>query len=54
MADPDPRITPRKIIGISLTPELAGAVKQEAARRGLTLKSLFEEMWEEYLARRGD
>lgn len=42
---------PRKIIGFSLTPELASDVKQEAARRGLSLKKLFEEMWEAYKAR---
>jgi predicted DNA binding CopG/RHH family protein len=39
---------PRKIVGFSLTPDLASEVKQEAARRGLSLKKLFEEMWETY------
>lgn len=46
------RPTPRKILGVSLSPAIAGAVKQEAARRGITVKSLFMEMWEEYLAKR--
>jgi hypothetical protein len=35
----------RKIIGFSLSPELARKVKIEAARRQISLKRLFEEMW---------
>lgn len=38
----------RKIIGISLSPTLAAQVKAEAAKRGLSLRKLFEEMWELY------
>lgn len=38
----------RQIVGFSLSPEMASAVKQEAARRKLTLRKLFEEMWQEY------
>jgi hypothetical protein len=38
----------RQILGISLTPEMARAVKGEAARRGLSLRKLFEEIWSEY------
>lgn len=47
----DKHMKPRKIIGFSLTPELASEVKQEAARRRLSLKKLFEELWEAYKAR---
>lgn len=39
---------PRKIIGLSLSPELASKVKAEAGRRNLSLKRLFEEMWALY------
>lgn len=35
----------RQIVGFSLSPERASQVKQEAARRGLSLKELFEELW---------
>jgi len=38
----------RQIIGISLPPEVAAEVKIEAARRGLTLRKLFEELWTAY------
>lgn len=39
----------RQILGISLPPEVAKAVKSEATRRDLTLRKLFEEMWTLYL-----
>ncbi len=42
------RNSTRQIVGISLSPELARAFKAEAARRGASLKELFEEMWELY------
>lgn len=38
----------RQIIGVSLSPELAKEVKTEAARRGITLRQLFEELWAGY------
>lgn len=38
----------RQIVGFSLSPEMATAVKLEAARRKLTLRKLFEEMWRNY------
>jgi hypothetical protein len=38
----------RKIIGISISPEMAADVKMEAAKRGVSLRSLFEEMWTDY------
>lgn len=38
----------RKIIGFRMTPALATEVKVEAARRGVSLRRLFEEMWEIY------
>lgn len=40
----------RQIVGFSLSPELARAVKAEAGRRGLSLRKLFEEMWGLYEA----
>lgn len=42
------RKTARQIIGFSLAPALAVKVKEEAARRGISLRKLFEEMWEIY------
>jgi hypothetical protein len=38
----------RQIVGFSLSPERAAAVKVEAARRGISLKKLFEDMWAAY------
>jgi hypothetical protein len=38
----------RQIVGFSLSPEMAAAVKLEAARRKLTLRKLFEEIWQDY------
>lgn len=40
--------TARQIVGLSLSPETASAVKAEAARRNISLKKLFEEMWALY------
>jgi hypothetical protein len=40
--------TPRKIIGFSMSPAMAAEVKSEAARRGMSLRKLFEEMWSLY------
>jgi len=39
---------PRQIIGLSLPPEIAAEVKIEAARRGISLRKLFVEMWSRY------
>jgi hypothetical protein len=47
---PDTQIKLRKIVGISLSPELAIAVKAEAAGRDITIRKLFEEMWDLYNA----
>jgi hypothetical protein len=44
----------RQIVGFSLPPKLATEVKVEAARRGLTLRDLFTEMWVLYKSRRKD
>lgn len=44
----DSRTNDRKILGISLGVQLACDVKAEAARRGISLKKLFEEMWNLY------
>ena len=38
----------RKIVGFSLPPSLVVDVKSEASRRGITLRKLFEEMWDIY------
>jgi len=41
----------RRILGFSLDPELAGKVKAEAGRRGISLRKLFEELWALYEGR---
>jgi len=41
----------RQIVGFSLSPEMAAAVKMEATRRKLTLRKLFEELWADYTAK---
>jgi len=41
----------RKIVGFSLAPEMAAAVKAEAEKRKISLRKLFEEMWEGYSKR---
>lgn len=38
----------RQIVGLSLPQAVAREVKQEAARRGLSLKNLFLEIWQLY------
>jgi hypothetical protein len=38
----------RQIVGFSLPPETARAVKAEAGRRGLSLRKLFDELWQLY------
>ncbi len=43
----------RQIVGFSLRPDLAAAVKVEAARRNISLRDLFGEMWTLYKAERG-
>lgn len=43
----------RQIVGFSLAPALAREVKQEAARRGLSLRKLFEEIWRLYKEKSG-
>lgn len=35
----------RQIVGFSLPPELAVEVKTEAARRNISLRTLFAELW---------
>jgi len=41
----------RRIVGFSLSPDMAMQVKLEAARRQLSLRKLFEEMWRDYRAK---
>jgi len=38
----------RQIVGISLSPEMAREVKAYAGQQGLSLRGLFEEMWQSY------
>jgi hypothetical protein len=42
----------RQIVGFSLPPALAAEVKMEAARRNLSLRRLFAEMWAIYKERK--
>lgn len=42
--------TDRQILGISLPPDVAARVKVEAAKRNLSLRALFLEMWSAYEA----
>lgn len=44
--------TPRKILGFSLSPDIAAEVKVEAARRNISLRQLFNEMWTLYKKRK--
>jgi hypothetical protein len=37
-----------QIVGFRMPPSLAHDVKMEASRRGLSLKALFVEMWDQY------
>jgi hypothetical protein len=48
MPDGKDRNISRQILGISLSREMARDVKAEAARRGVSLRKLFEEMWAQY------
>ena len=41
-------LRPRKIVGISLRPEVAGEFKAEAAQRNLTVRDLLLECWALY------
>ena len=43
-----PNSRPRQIVGISLDPEMAREVKAYAGQNGLSLKALFEDMWQIY------
>jgi len=45
---PPSNAAPRQIVGLSLSPEVAAELKMEAARRGLSLRKLFLEMWTLY------
>lgn len=45
---PSSRQDNRQIVGFSLSPEMARDVKTEAARRGISLRKLFEELWGDY------
>lgn len=38
----------KQILGVRMTPELAREVKAEAAQRNMSLRKLFEEVWQIY------
>jgi hypothetical protein len=40
------------VLGVRVSADLRTKIKMEAARRGITIALLFEEMWETYLERR--
>ncbi len=42
----------RQIVGFSLPPDLAVEVKTEAARRNISLRDLFTELWTLYQAKK--
>jgi hypothetical protein len=42
---------PRKILGVSLPPEIANEVKAEAAKRDITVRELFLELWAKHRGR---
>lgn len=44
----DARQAPRKIVGISMSPSMAVELKEEAAKREMSLRKLFEQMWTLY------
>lgn len=48
VAPAQPRTAGRQIVGFSLPPAVAAEVKIEAARRNISLKDLFGEMWALY------
>ncbi len=48
MSDSSKNSASRRIIGFSLSPQLAAKVKAEATRRDVKLNQLFEELWELY------
>ena len=46
------KLRPRQIVGFSLPPELAVEVKTEAARRNVSLRKLFDEIWALYKSKK--
>lgn len=48
ISPPKPRAGSRQIVGFSLPPAVAAEVKMEAARRRVSLKDMFAEMWALY------
>jgi hypothetical protein len=41
-----------ELLGVRVTPARRREIKIEAARRGLTIAELFEELWQDYLERK--
>lgn len=52
MTKPAEKSRDRQIVGFSLSPAMAVAVKAEATRRKISLRKLFEELWADYEAKR--
>lgn len=46
-----PHVQPRQIVGISLSPEMAREVKAYAGQQGVSLRKLFEDMWQAHKKR---
>ncbi|RWP67755.1 hypothetical protein [Mesorhizobium sp.] len=42
------------VLGVRVTAVLRTSIKVEAARRGITIAELFEEMWRSYLEQQHD
>lgn len=48
LASPHHETQKRRIVGFSLPPDLAAEVKVEAAKRNMSLRKLFGEIWTLY------
>lgn len=46
---PTKRVRRTNILGVRMSPEREAEIKAEAARRGLTIAKLFDEIWDTYL-----
>jgi hypothetical protein len=46
---PKPRQPRRAMVGIRMTPDRETEVKIEAARRGVSVATLFDEIWQAYV-----
>jgi hypothetical protein len=51
-APQQPRQSRLAMVGVRMTPDRETEVKIEAARRGLSVAALFDEIWQAYMNRR--